>query len=87
MAVTNDQIAQRAFEIWEREGRPQGRDQDHWYQAEAELRKDTVRAAEAPIVPSPAPKVLQPSKKPAPKNSAIAPIPAKKAKGQAQARV
>jgi len=30
-------IAARAFEIWEREGRQQGRDVENWLQAEAEL--------------------------------------------------
>jgi hypothetical protein len=30
-------IRQRAHEIWEREGRPEFRDQDHWHKAEAEL--------------------------------------------------
>lgn len=37
--TTKDQIAQRAFEIWQREGQPHGRDQEHWAQAEAELRE------------------------------------------------
>lgn len=32
-----DTIAQRAFEIFENEGRPLGRDLQHWFQAEAEL--------------------------------------------------
>lgn len=30
-------VAARAFEIYEREGRPDGRDLVHWAQAEAEL--------------------------------------------------
>lgn len=30
-------IRKRAHEIWEREGRPQFRDQEHWLKAEAEL--------------------------------------------------
>jgi Protein of unknown function (DUF2934) len=30
-------IQQRAYELWETEGRPQGREQDHWQQAEREL--------------------------------------------------
>ena len=34
--ITNDQIARRAYEIWQRgQG---GSQQDHWYQAERELR-------------------------------------------------
>jgi DUF2934 family protein len=31
------QILRRAYEIWEHEGRPHGRDKDHWFLAEAEL--------------------------------------------------
>ena len=30
-------IAQRAYEIFERDGRPFGRDLDHWFKAESEL--------------------------------------------------
>ena len=30
-------IQQRAYELWENEGRPQGREQDHWQQAEREI--------------------------------------------------
>ena len=32
-----DLIRQRAYEIWEQDGRPDGRDQEHWHQAEAEM--------------------------------------------------
>ena len=32
-----DQIAQRAFQIWEETGRQPGRDLENWLQAEAEL--------------------------------------------------
>ncbi len=31
-------VAERAYEIWQQSGRPQGRDQEHWFQAERELR-------------------------------------------------
>jgi hypothetical protein len=31
-------IARRADAIWEREGRPEGRDGEHWREAEAQLR-------------------------------------------------
>jgi hypothetical protein len=30
-------VQQRAYELWEREGRPHGRDQAHWQQAEREI--------------------------------------------------
>jgi hypothetical protein len=33
----DEQIRQRAYEIWEREGRPHGRDEEHWRMAVDEL--------------------------------------------------
>ncbi len=35
--ATEADVAVRAFEIYEREGRPDGRHLDHWVQAEVEL--------------------------------------------------
>ena len=32
-----DQIRQRAYELWDAEGRPEGRDRQHWDQACREL--------------------------------------------------
>jgi hypothetical protein len=43
MTITYEQIAQRAFEIWKREGEPVGKDQEHWLQAEEELRKEGLK--------------------------------------------
>ena len=36
-AVKYDLIRQRAYEIWEQRGRPEGQDKEHWTQAEQEL--------------------------------------------------
>ncbi len=36
---THDEIALCAMNLWEAEGRPQGRDLEHWLQAEARLRQ------------------------------------------------
>ncbi len=33
-----ERVAARAYEIWQASGRPDGHDQDHWFQAERELR-------------------------------------------------
>jgi hypothetical protein len=33
----DEQVALRAHEIWEAEGRPDGRDKEHWAQAEREV--------------------------------------------------
>ena len=38
--TTHEDISKRAREIWEREGRPEGRDKEHWLQAEAELQRE-----------------------------------------------
>jgi hypothetical protein len=41
--INRSQIAERAFEIWEHEGKPHGRDQEHWQRAEIELRETMSR--------------------------------------------
>ncbi len=33
-----DKIRQRAYELYEQEGRQEGRDQEYWFRAEAEVR-------------------------------------------------
>ena len=38
--LSSDEIAARAYEIYVREGRSDGRDMDHWLQAESELRTE-----------------------------------------------
>ncbi|HEX7006712.1 MAG TPA: DUF2934 domain-containing protein [Alphaproteobacteria bacterium] len=46
----DDEIRKRAHEIWEQEGRPDGRDKDHWDRAERELMASVpVMAAEVPV--------------------------------------
>jgi hypothetical protein len=44
MTFSSDEIAQRAYEIYERDGRMDGRDMDHWLQAERELREERERS-------------------------------------------
>jgi DUF2934 family protein len=39
-------IHRRAYEIWESEGRPHGRDKAHWFLAEAELSNGALAVAE-----------------------------------------
>jgi hypothetical protein len=48
MSFTSDEIAQRAYQIYERDGRTDGRDMDHWLQAERELREERQRASAKP---------------------------------------
>lgn len=40
-------IRQRAYEIWQREGQPQGRDAEHWQQAEAEIMAESGASADS----------------------------------------
>jgi len=37
VSLTYDQIATRAFQVWERKGKPAGQDMANWREAEAEL--------------------------------------------------
>lgn len=37
---TDDQIAARAHQIWVDQGRPDGHDEEHWFQALCELSSD-----------------------------------------------
>lgn len=43
MQITYQQIAQRAYEIWEREGKPTDKEQEHWLRAEEELRSKDLK--------------------------------------------
>ncbi|MBM3605719.1 MAG: DUF2934 domain-containing protein [Alphaproteobacteria bacterium] len=36
----SDRIRERAHQIWEAEGRPEGREAEHWAQAQDELRRE-----------------------------------------------
>jgi hypothetical protein len=44
----HSEIAERAYHIWEREGRPQGKALDHWLEAEAELAVEPVSQTAPP---------------------------------------
>ena len=37
MNISKQDIESRAYAIWERQGRPQGKDKEHWYLAERQL--------------------------------------------------
>lgn len=67
--ISDDAIRERAYQIWEREGRPHGRDFEHWVMAQVELAAQgagnggagTARRAR---VTTPKPKVAAPNKPP-----------------------
>ena len=39
---TTEEVARRAYEIWQTEGSPTGRDADHWFEAERQLSVSTA---------------------------------------------
>jgi hypothetical protein len=43
-------IRERAYEIWQREGRPHGRDAQHWQRAEAEIETESQARSEPETV-------------------------------------
>ncbi|MGR3463774.1 DUF2934 domain-containing protein [Limimaricola sp.] len=44
-----ERIRQRAYDLWQREGAPEGRDQDHWHEAVAQI--DAEDATGADVAP------------------------------------
>ena len=88
MAPDQSIIRKRAYEIWEREGRPHGRETEHWHLAILEL-SSMNGAAPAPAAANggkaEAPKKAAPKKAPAKTKaveapSIVMPEPAKRAR-------
>ncbi|HEX3728408.1 MAG TPA: DUF2934 domain-containing protein [Opitutaceae bacterium] len=52
---TQEEVAQRAYEIWQSEGAAHGRDQDHWLQAEGELASRLAQAGATAALNAPGP--------------------------------
>jgi len=59
MTITYEQIAKRAFEIWQKNGEIEGREQDHWLQAEAELRREQLKSQKGKKISSKDPAMLK----------------------------
>ena len=53
MTDRDQQIAARAYQIWEDAGRPDGADIEHWNAAEAEIGPADGREGDAARAPSP----------------------------------
>lgn len=45
-----ERVRRRAYDHWEKEGRPEGRASEHWLRAERELRDEEMRARLASAV-------------------------------------
>lgn len=59
MTIPYEEIANRAFEIWKAEGEIEGREQDHWVRAEAELRKEQLKEQNGKKIASKDPSMLK----------------------------
>lgn len=46
MHIDEDEIRRRAYRIWEAEGRPEGRWEEHWHRARADIEREFRRATE-----------------------------------------
>lgn len=65
-------VRERAFVLWEREGRPFGRQDEHWFRASREIEAETLS-------PEPEPAAAQ-SVMPKPVTSTIAPKPVRRSR-------
>jgi hypothetical protein len=80
--ISDEAIKERAYHIWIREGRPHGRDFEHWVQAQVELEAEQsigngaapkkAAAPRRPVAAKAAPKPAKASDKPARKPAAKA---------------
>ena len=53
--IDEDKIRDRAFQLWDRAGQPEGREQEFWYDAERELAEEDMvdTSAEASVLDIP----------------------------------
>jgi hypothetical protein len=74
-------VRERAYAIWEREGRPQGREAEHWLEAEREIAAETeiadvsgnVDQSRPEVAPAPRPRRSRAVPKGEPRRKAEAP--------------
>jgi hypothetical protein len=76
--LPHEEISRRARELWEKQGRPQGRDQDIWFEAERSLLREAQPSAQ-PTAPdatiAPASPAIYPQKPLGTQATATAKIP------------
>jgi hypothetical protein len=73
MEPAESAIRDRAYQIWEREGRPHGRERAHWQQATEELMRE-AGAVDADDMPQQAPSALPaPTSRPRTGSTSLAP--------------
>ncbi|PEQ14569.1 hypothetical protein B2G71_03070 [Novosphingobium sp. PC22D] len=87
MSDKTDRIRQRAHEIWEREGKPDGRHEDHWAEASKQIEAEDASGAK-PKRKAPAKAAAKPAKaaieSTGPKAKSAKPKPAAKAPAKAE---
>ena len=62
MTISYEDISRRAYEIWEEQGRPAGREMENWLTAEQELRSKNLKEQQGSKVTSKDPALLKPAK-------------------------
>jgi hypothetical protein len=58
--IDEERVRRRAHEIWEREGRPEGRHDQHWQQAKDELAVEDGESLSVAGEEDPEPSILPP---------------------------
>lgn len=59
--TTEEEISARAYEIWESEGRPEGRDKEHWFRAKELLTGESEAESEPEAAPGEDPAYVRPA--------------------------
>ncbi len=59
MTIKYEDIARRAYQIWLKDGRPEGRDREHWLRAEEELRGEGLKKQRGKNITSQDPSMLK----------------------------
>ena len=67
VGLSQDAIARRAYEIWEREGRPEGRAMEHWFRAVSELKAQNDGASTLEVPPREAPRTQRTARRSGPR--------------------
>jgi hypothetical protein len=66
MEPLEERIRERAYQIWEREGKPHGRDAEHWQQAASEIDAEVAAGVDAGVGEARAEEPARPAASPTP---------------------
>ncbi|MDB5509902.1 MAG: hypothetical protein JWL93_2371 [Hyphomicrobiales bacterium] len=76
----NERVRQKAYELWEKEGRPEGKHEDHWHRAAREHDVADTTAPNGSLTPDPDTSDIADADTPVPTPAAAGDKPAKKPK-------